>query len=117
MALFRFLLEPQAMVLPGPIDVDFPTAHGLEGTLHADGPDVDMGQHDGDEQHADNAVDHLCRLHAGDVGHIEWEHEQVAGDGCCTATQHHHPVDGFLTGIETPCRWMIVTDEASAFAD
>src|SRR5262245_57693055 len=76
----HLLLEPQAVVLTGPVLVHLAPAHGLEGALHTDGADVDVGQHDSDEGHADYAVHHLCQLHAGDVGGIEGEHQEVAGD-------------------------------------
>src|SRR5262245_33996080 len=66
-----FFLQPEAVMLTRPVDVDLASAHGLEGALHADRADVDVGQHDGNEQHADDAVHHLRRLHAGDVGCIK----------------------------------------------
>src|SRR5262245_1961342 len=61
-ALGSLPLQPQAVVLLGPVHVHLSAAHGLEGALHADGADVDVGQHDGDEQQANDAVHHLRQL-------------------------------------------------------
>ncbi len=51
-------------MLLGPIHVDGAFAHGLEGALHADGTDIDVAEHGGDEQHGDDGMHHLGRLHA-----------------------------------------------------
>ena len=48
---------------------------------------------------------------------VEGEHQQITRYGCRCATQHDHPVDGLLAGIEAPRRGMIVADDAAAFLD
>src|SRR5688572_24470167 len=52
----HLLLQPQAMVLARPVDVDLTRAHRLEGAFHADRTDVDMAKHRGDKQHRNDAV-------------------------------------------------------------
>src|SRR5690349_7424546 len=42
-ALLDLLVQPQAVVLLGPVDVHLTLAHCLERALHADGADVDVG--------------------------------------------------------------------------
>src|SRR5262245_11268897 len=114
-ALLDLLLEPQAVVLPRPVEVDFTLAHGLECPLHADRADIDVGEHDGDEHHADHPVDHLGELHAGDVGCVEWEHEEIARHGCRAAAQHNYPVDDLLTGIEAAGRRVLLANQTPTF--
>ena len=63
-----------------PVDVDRAVPIASNGALHADGADIDVAEHGGDEQHRDDAVDDLRELHAGDVGAVEREHQQIAGD-------------------------------------
>src|SRR5689334_19874674 len=48
-ALGNLAVEPEAVVLARPVDVDLAAAHRLECAFHADGADVDMREHDGDE--------------------------------------------------------------------
>src|SRR6185436_20232200 len=102
------------MVLSSPIDVDLALTHRLEGALHADGPDVDVGQHHGDEHDTHDPVHHLGQLHTGDVCGVEGKHQQVAGAGGRSAAQHHHPVDHFLAGVEAPGWRVLVADQSAA---
>src|SRR5213594_532823 len=76
-SLLGLLFEPQAVMLPRPIDVDGAVPHPLERTLHADGADIDVAEHGGDEQHRNHAMDDLGQLHGGDVGPVEWEHQEI----------------------------------------
>ena len=59
-------------------------------------------------------VNHLGKLHAGDVGRIEREHQQIAGDGDSVAADHDDPVDHLLAGVEAIGRRMVVADDAAA---
>ena len=53
-------------------------------------------------------------LHAVDVGAVEREHQQIAGDGDRAAAEHDDPVDRLLAGVEAVGRRMIVADDAAA---
>ena len=74
----HFIFQPQAVVLFRPVDVDGAFTHGLEGAFHADGADIDVAKHGGDEQHRYHGVDHLGILHGVDGGAVEREHQHVA---------------------------------------
>src|SRR5581483_9775684 len=73
------LFQPEAVMLPGPVHVDLADAHRLEGALHADRADVDVGEHGGDKQHRHGAVNDLGPLHSRHVGGVEREHQEIAG--------------------------------------
>src|SRR3954454_9919763 len=45
------LLNPERVMLPGPVEIDLAGAHRIERALHADCADIDVSQHGGDEQH------------------------------------------------------------------
>src|ERR1700722_9375804 len=72
-----FFLEPQAVMLLGPVEIDGTFAHGFECAFHADRADISVGDHRGDEQHGDGAVDHLRKLHADDGRAIERKHQEI----------------------------------------
>src|SRR4051812_33899956 len=55
-ALVQLFLQPERVMFLGQIDIDLTGPHRLECTLHADGADVDMSQHGGDEEHGDHGV-------------------------------------------------------------
>src|SRR5262249_29289177 len=59
----NLLVEPKAVVFARPIHVDSAISHGLERALHPDGPDVDMRQHNRDEDDPCYRVHHLRGLH------------------------------------------------------
>ena len=63
------------------------------------------------------AVDDLGELHARDVGAVEREHQQIAGDRHRAAAEHDDPVDQLLAGVEAVGRRMIVADDAAAALD
>src|SRR3982074_2434 len=66
----ELLLDPTAMVLLRPVEVDLAGSHGLERTLHPDGADIDVAQHGGHEQQRHDAMDDLRKLHGGDIGAV-----------------------------------------------
>src|SRR6266849_229515 len=72
-ALRKLVLEPQVVMLLGPVVVDLAGAHGLECALHSKRADIDVTEDQGDEQNGDDAVHHLRDLHPGDVGDVERE--------------------------------------------
>src|SRR5262245_51912766 len=113
---FRDLpLEPKAVVFARPVHVDSAIAHGFECAFHPNRPDVDMCQHDRDEDDTRYRVHHLCGLHLRYIRFIKRKHQDVAACGHCTAHQHDHPVDGFLAGIEPAGRRMLMPNDATAF--
>ena len=73
------LLDPGAVVTARPGEVDLARAHGVVGALHAERADVDMRDHDRDQDHPDDGVDVLRPLHAVDVGDREREQHDDAG--------------------------------------
>src|ERR1700730_15308370 len=88
-----FLFKPESVVFFGPIDIDAADAHRFESTLHADGADIDVPDHRGDEQHGDDRVHDLGALHGLNVGAIEGKDQHVAADRDCAAAEDHDPVD------------------------
>src|SRR6476469_9937818 len=64
----------------GPVEIDFAGAHRLERALHSEGADIDVTEDQRDEQDRDDAVHDLRDLHSGDVGDVEWEQQQKAGE-------------------------------------
>ena len=102
---------------PGPGQIDLAIAHGVVGALHAERADIDMGDDDGDQHHADRGMDILRDLHALDVQHREGEEHQEAADRQGEAAQRHRPEDHLLTRVEAMRRRMLVADEAAEFAD
>ncbi len=78
-----------------------PSAHRLEGALHPDRAEIDVGEDERDEQHADHAVEDLGQLHVADAhAVIEREHQHVAGNDHRRAAEHDEPVEQLLAGVE-----------------
>ena len=113
----HFFLEPQFVVLLGPVDVDGALAHGLECTFHADSADVDVAQHGSDEEHPDNRVHDLSELHAFDACSVEREQQQIPGHGRSATADHHNPVNHFLAGVEPVGGRMVVANNAASALD
>src|SRR5215472_14664741 len=112
-ALDDFLFEPHAVMLLRPIDVDGAVPHPFERAFHPDRTDIDVSDHDGDEQQRRHAVDDLGHLHVGDVGPVEREHENVTGCRDGGAAEHDDPIDHLLSGIEPIGGRMVVADDAA----
>ena len=74
----RFLFQPDAVVLLGPVVVHPAGAHALEGAFHAHRADVDVPEDGGDHHHRHQPVHDVRPLLPGDVGDREGEHQQVA---------------------------------------
>jgi len=103
-------------MLLGPVQVHGALAHRLECALHPNRADIDMGQHNGDEQHRDHGVNDMRELHALDAGQIERKHQLIAGRRHEAAPNHNDPVDNLLTGIEAVGRRVVMANHpATAF--
>src|SRR6266849_5811382 len=102
------------MMLFHPINIHAAPTHRLECTLHADRADVDVAEHGSDEQHGNDAMDHLGILHRLNRRSVEQKYHDIAADGHRAAAQHHDPVDQLLAGVETVGRRMVVPDHATA---
>src|SRR5258705_12932244 len=63
-----------------PVEIDLAGRHGLEGSLHTERDDVDMGNNNRNEQNGDHGVYDLRDLHPRDIRHVEWEHQHIAGN-------------------------------------
>ena len=68
-ALGELLLEPEVVVLLGPIEIDLTSPHGFECALHTDGTDVNVAENEGDEQDCANAMNDVGDLPAYDARH------------------------------------------------
>src|SRR4029077_16139627 len=62
-SLAEFPFGPQVVMLLCPVDVHRAIPHRLERAFHADGADVDMAEHGGNEQQRHDTVDDLGELH------------------------------------------------------
>ena len=51
-ALGKLLLEPEVVVLLGPIEIDLASPHSFERALHSDSTNIDVAKNEGDEQEA-----------------------------------------------------------------
>src|SRR6478735_12085131 len=101
----------------GPVEIDFAGPHRLERALHSEGADIDVTEDQRDEQDRDYAVHDLRDLHSGDVGDVEWEQQQKAGErnrgtGAEDAPEHH-----LLSGIEPARRRVFRCDESTALPE
>src|SRR5262245_26784153 len=104
-------------MLPGPVQVDAARAHGLECTLRPQRADVDVPDDESDEEDRHDAVHDLGSLHAEDVRHIEWKHQDVAGYCDRRAGGKGEPEHQLLTGIEAAGCRMPRLDEAAALLE
>ena len=68
-----------------PVDIHFARAHRFERALHPKRADVDVGKDQRNEQHGDDGMHHLRKLHLGDVGFVKRKQQQKAGYGDCQA--------------------------------
>src|SRR5207249_4693603 len=82
--------------------------------FHADGPDVDMSQHGGNEEDGDDGMDNFRDLHAVNVRSVERQHQDVTADCDGAAAQDHDPVDQLLTGVEAIGGRVVVPNHAAA---
>src|SRR3546814_17744102 len=57
------LVDPEGVVLLGPVEVDLTAAHGIEGPFHPDSPDVAVADDDRDEDERDDSLPDLRELH------------------------------------------------------
>ena len=105
------------MVLFRPIEIHGSLTHRLKGALHANGPDINVGQNPGHEKNGSDAVSHFGDLHAENGGDVERENEEIAADGHGCPGQNDHPEDTFLPGIESVGRGMIVSDDTATTLD
>src|SRR5262249_41112994 len=112
-----FLLEPEPMVLFRPVHIDGAVPHAFEGAFHADGADIAVAEHQRDEQDRGDAVDDLGQLHAGNVGAVEREHEEITCDRQNASGNDLRPVDHLLAGIEAVSRGTLMADNAAAFLE
>src|SRR5258706_11426204 len=97
-----------------PVDIDFAGPHALERALHSKRADIDVREDHGEEQHRYNAVHHLRELHPGDVGDVEWEQQQITGDGNREAQAESAPEHQLFTGVEAARRSVLRLDESAA---
>src|SRR5262249_31762387 len=91
---------PQAVVLLCPIAVNAAAPHRIEGTLHANGADIDVADDQSDQQKAYSGMQDLRELHAGVSAPEEWKHVANAGRGKKQAPQCGTPEHELLTGIK-----------------
>src|SRR5260370_37023700 len=98
----------------GPVEIDFAGPHGLERALHSKRADIDVTKDQGDKQDGDDAVHHLHDLHPGDVGDVEREQEQIAGDGYRGAGAEGTPEHQLFAGVEPARRIVLRSDETAA---
>src|SRR5437588_9737616 len=110
----RLFRKPQIVVFLGPVYVDGTFAHRFEGALHADGTDIDVPQHEGDESGGGHAMDHFSALHGIDRGAIEREHEQISRHCYKRSAENHDPINQLLTSVEAVRRRMFIADDATA---
>src|SRR5882757_11172013 len=117
-ALGLLLLDPERVMLLGPVEIDLAGAHRVERALHSDRADIDVRQHDGDEAHRDHGMNHGPDLQRRDIAWKVREQHEPAGHRHQRAADDHDPEDAFLAGIETPGRRMLaVGQDATALLD
>src|SRR5258706_1317112 len=73
MAFCLFFLDPERVMLPGPVEIDLAGPHRVECALHPDGADIDVSQHHGDQEHGDYGMDHGPELQCGHIAGKVWE--------------------------------------------
>src|SRR3546814_20526531 len=56
--------QPQDVMLPQPVAIDFARPHGVEGVLHADRADIDVAENQTDHPQSEDGVDPQCHLHS-----------------------------------------------------
>jgi hypothetical protein len=91
---------------PRPGEIDLAAAHGVVGALHTERADIDMGDHDGDEDHAHRGVDVLRPLDAVDLDGRKREQHDDAGRREGDTTEDHRPEDQLLASVEAAGRGM-----------
>src|SRR5215467_8934561 len=109
-----FQLRPKTVMLFGPIEINGALTHCFECAFHADRADIDVPKHRGDEQHGDDAVNYLRKLHVGNRRPIEWKHQHIAADSDGSTADHNDPEDRLLPGIKAISRRMVFADNAAA---
>src|SRR5882724_1830183 len=95
-------LDPERVMLFGPVEIHLTRSHRIERALHPDGADVDVSQHGGDEEHGDHGMDHGPELQHRDVGRKVWEQQEPAGHRHQRSADDHDPENAFLAGVEAP---------------
>src|SRR5437868_2250155 len=107
------LLEPQLVVLFGPIGIHSAFTHRLECALHADSADVNVTEHCGDEQYGNDTVDHLGLLHRLDGRPVEREDQHIAAYRDSASAQNDDPIDDLLAAVKAVSRRMVVSEHAA----
>src|SRR4029079_13498692 len=105
---------PQAVVLPGPVGIDAPTPHGLEGPFHADRAYIDVANDEADHEQGDRRMESLGNLHARVACPEEREHQARSRQSERKSPQRHAPEDKLLPGIELAGRRIGTADETAA---
>src|SRR5437899_7652887 len=100
-----------------PVEIDLAGGHRLEGALHTERADVDVGDDNRNEQDGDHGMHDLCDLHPRDISHIERENQQTTRNNDRRSSAKRKPKHQLFAGIETPRRRMFRSDEAAALLD
>src|ERR1700687_6087083 len=61
-------LDPERVMLPGPVEIHLARSHRIERAFHPDGADIDVSHHGRNEEHGDHGMDYgpeLQRRHIG----------------------------------------------------
>src|SRR5690348_10224653 len=101
------------MMLFRPIEIDFACCHALEGALHSDCTDVDVGEDQSDEQYSYHRVDDLCELHLRDFGPVKRHQQQESGYRYCDTRAHGEPVNKLFAQVEAAGRRMLAFNETA----
>src|SRR5690625_282899 len=129
------LIDPEPMMLARPVQVYLAASHSGEGSLHANGSDVDVAQNDGDHHQGDDTMPEGAELHfhhwrdsqwnvqtqvaekaesARPQIHLEGEHQRDPGKNQGETAEDHQPEENLLSRIELACGYMRVATENAA---
>src|SRR5262249_4395262 len=101
------LLEPNAVVLLGPVDVHLAAPHGLERTVHPTRTNNEGSQPRGKKKNSNAAENHRANLHTGDVVKIKQIQQKKPTRRSGGTADNDDPVDHFLARIEARGRRML----------